>query len=127
VQLAKFLLGQHDVAELRSLYERAVGRLAVEDLKQDSQLVATLEVYCESFVTRRTAEKLGVHRNTVLYRLKRIEEITSADLDDGPTRLLMQFGLLAGRMLRRSAAMRSMISAYSDSTAGLQAPLKVAV
>jgi sugar diacid utilization regulator len=126
-QMAKFLLGQHDIAELRSLYERAVGKLAIEDMKQDSQLVSTLEVYCESFVSRRTAERLGVHRNTVLYRLKRIEEITSADLEDGPTRLLMQFGLLAGRMLRRSAATRSMISVGCDSSADQPTLLKVAV
>ncbi len=103
-QLAKFLLSQHGVSELRSLYERAVGKLAVEDLRQDSQLVATLEAYCETFMTRRTAERLGVHRNTVLYRLKRIEEITSVDLEDAPTRLLFQYGLLAGRMLRKAAA-----------------------
>jgi hypothetical protein len=126
-QLAKFLLGQHDAAELRALYERAVGKLAVEDLKQDGQLVSTLEAYCESFVTRRTAERLGVHRNTVLYRLKRIEEITSADLEDGPTRQLMQFGLLAGRMLRRSAAVRAVISDECQPTAGQSAVLKVAV
>jgi hypothetical protein len=99
--LARFLLGQQGAADLRALYERAVGKLAGEDLRQDSQLVNTLEAYCESFVTRRTAERLGVHRNTVLYRLKRIEEITSADLEDGPTRLLLQIGLLAGRILRR--------------------------
>lgn len=103
-QLAKFLLSQHGAAELRALYERAVGKLAVEDLRQDSQLVATLEAYCETFMTRRTAERLGVHRNTVLYRLKRIEEITSADLEDGPTRLLFQYGLLAGRMVRKATA-----------------------
>ena len=99
-QLATFLLGQPGAAELRALYECAVGKLASEDDKQDGQLVPTLEAYCESFVTRRTAERLGVHRNTVLYRLKRIEEITSADLEDGATRLLLQFGLLAGRLLR---------------------------
>jgi hypothetical protein len=126
-QLAKFLLGQHDAAELRALYERAVGKLAVEDMKQDSQLVSTLAVHCESFVSRRTAERLGVHRNTVLYRLKRIEEITSADLEDGPTRQLMQFGLLAGRMLRQSAARRSTISDECQSPAGQPALLKVAV
>ncbi|HEX8966634.1 MAG TPA: helix-turn-helix domain-containing protein [Chloroflexota bacterium] len=111
-QLAKFLLGQHGAAELRSLYERAVGKLAAEDLKQDSQLVNTLEVYCETFVTRRTATRLGVHRNTVLYRLRRIEEITSADLEDVPTRLFFQVGLLAGRVLRKgSGARRSLTSA----------------
>jgi hypothetical protein len=125
-QLAKFLLGQHDAAELRSLYERAIGKLAVEDLEQDSQLVSTLEVYCDSFVSQRTAKRLGVHRNTVLNRLRRIEEITSADLEDGATRLLMQVGLLAGRMLRRSTALRSTTSAGCDSIAGPPALLEVA-
>jgi DNA-binding PucR family transcriptional regulator len=120
-QLGKFLLSQHGVAELRALYERAVGKLAVEDLRQDSQLVATLEVYCETFMTRRTAERLGIHRNTVLYRLKRIEEITSADLDDSPTRLLFQYGLLAGRMLRRGHGARRATSR------AWEAPLKLAV
>ena len=100
-QLAKFLLTRHSTAELRSLHERALGKLAIEDLIQDGELVNTLEVYCETFVALRTAERLGVHRNTVLNRIKRIEEITSSDLEDGPTRLLFQFGLLAARLLRK--------------------------
>jgi hypothetical protein len=105
-QLAKFLLTRHSAAELRSLYERAVGKLAVEDLVQHTDLVSTLEMYCESFVMTRTGERLGVHRNTVLYRLNRIEEITSSDLEDGPTRLLFQLGLLAGRLLQKGSGAR---------------------
>ncbi len=64
-QLAKFLLARYGAAELGSLYERAVGKLAVEDLKQDGDLVSTLEVDCETFGIKRTAERRGVHRNTV--------------------------------------------------------------
>ncbi len=33
---------------------------------------------------------LGVHRNSVLYRLQRVNELIGADLDDGDTRLLLQ-------------------------------------
>ena len=101
-QLARFLLDNRQPHELRALYERAVGKLAAEDLK----LVTTLEVYCETFATQGTAERLGIHRNTVLYRLKLIEEITAVDLDDGASRLFLQLGLLAGRLARRSSESR---------------------
>jgi hypothetical protein len=101
-QLARFLLDNRQTHELRALYERAVGKLAAEDLKRDSDLVATLEVYCETFATQRTAERLGIHRNTVLYRLKLIEEITALDVEDGSSRLFLQLGILAGRLARRS-------------------------
>jgi hypothetical protein len=100
-QLARFLLESRQTHALRALYERAVGKLAAEDLKRESDLVATLEVYCETFATQRTAERLGVHRNTVLYRLKLIEEITALDVEDGSSRLFLQLGILAGRLARR--------------------------
>jgi PucR C-terminal helix-turn-helix domain len=122
-QLAKFLLSQHSPAELRSLYERAVGKLAVEDLTQHTDLVSTLEVYCDSFVMQRTGERMGVHRNTVLNRLNRIEEITSSDLEDGPTRLLFQLGLLAGRLLQGGTGAQQSISRAWTS----RQPLKAAI
>jgi purine catabolism regulator len=96
--LARFLLGNRDVHELRALHEHTVGKLARQDQKRERELVATLAVYCETLSMQRTAERLQVHRNTVLYRIKRIEEITSLDLEDGPTRLFLQLGLLAGRL-----------------------------
>ena len=106
-QLANFLLGRRDTYELRALFEQAVGRLAAEDVKRERDLVRTLEVYCETFSTQRTAERLQVHRNTVLYRLRQIEEITSFDLEDGPSRLLLQLGLLAGRLVRQTRPNRT--------------------
>jgi hypothetical protein len=101
-QLSSFLLGRRETYELRALFEQVVGKLAAEDSKRDRELVRTLEIYCETFSTQRTADRLQVHRNTVLYRLRQIEEITSFDLEDGQTRLLLQLGLLAGRLARKS-------------------------
>jgi hypothetical protein len=101
-QLARFLLDNRQTRELRALYERAVGKLAAEDSQRESDLVTTLEVYCETFATQRTAERLGIHRNTVLYRLKLVEEITALDVQDGSSRLFLQLGILAGRLARRS-------------------------
>src|SRR5205085_117175 len=103
-QLANFLLGRRDTHELRALFEQSVGQLAAEDVKRDRELVRTLEVYCETFSTQRTAERLQVHRNTVLYRLRQIDEMTSFDLEDGPTRLPLQPGLLAGGVGGQGAA-----------------------
>jgi DNA-binding PucR family transcriptional regulator len=51
----------------------------------------------ETFATERTAERLGIHRNTVLHRLELIEEVTALDVEDGSSRLFLQLGILAGR------------------------------
>ena len=37
-----------------------------------------------------TAERLQLHRNTLVYRLQRIEEIGALDLEDAETRLSLQ-------------------------------------
>jgi DNA-binding PucR family transcriptional regulator len=42
-----------------------------------------------------TAATLSVHRNTVLYRLRRIGEITDLDLEDADVRFLVQFAMRA--------------------------------
>lgn len=96
-QLAKFFGSNRESHELRTLYERVIGRLAQDDPKRERGLVETLDVYCEAVSMVETAERLKVHRNTVLYRLKHIQEMTSLDLDDGASRLLLQLGLIAGR------------------------------
>ena len=100
-QLARLMLERSDATDLSAIYERVLGELAIEDPKRENGLVRTLEVYCETFATVRTAERLGIHRNTVLHRLKRIEEITATDLDDSPTRLILQLGLIADRFLHK--------------------------
>jgi sugar diacid utilization regulator len=100
-QLARLLLQRSDTTDLGAMYERMLGELALEDPKRENGLLRTLEVYCETFATIRTAERLGIHRNTVLHRLRRIEEITATDLEDSPTRLILQLGLLADRFLRK--------------------------
>src|SRR5206468_7766475 len=68
--------------------------ISAEDVMRGSDLVGTLEVYCETAATQGTAARLGIHRNTVLYRLKLIEEVTAVDLNDGSSRLFLQLGLL---------------------------------
>lgn len=46
----------------------------------------------------RTAAQLGIHRQTLYYRLSRVEQLTGLDLDDGEDRLLLHMALKAARL-----------------------------
>ncbi|MGW6642818.1 PucR family transcriptional regulator [Streptomyces iakyrus] len=63
------------------------------------ELARTAEVYldCAGQAARAAAE-LGIHRQTLYYRLSRIEKLTGLDLDDGEDRLLLHMTLKAHRL-----------------------------
>ncbi|MFV0127625.1 PucR family transcriptional regulator [Streptomyces sp. HMX112] len=46
----------------------------------------------------RTAAALGIHRQTLYYRLSRVEQLTGLDLDNGEDRLLLHMALKAARL-----------------------------
>ncbi|WP_435888903.1 PucR family transcriptional regulator, partial [Streptomyces niveus] len=46
----------------------------------------------------RTASELGIHRQTLYYRLSRIEQLTGLDLADGEDRLLLHMALKSVRL-----------------------------
>ena len=63
------------------------------------------EAYIDAFFANlgnltRTAEALHVHRNTLLYRLGRIKEISGLNLEDAEERLALWLALKAHRVLR---------------------------
>ncbi|HEX2057531.1 MAG TPA: helix-turn-helix domain-containing protein [Actinomycetota bacterium] len=62
-------------------------------------LVASLDAFYRHGSIATAARALFVHRHTLEYRLKRIEDLVQADLSDPMTRLLMQLALV----LRRGA------------------------
>ncbi|WP_454355121.1 PucR family transcriptional regulator [Streptomyces calvus] len=64
-----------------------------------AELARTAEVYLDcAGQAGRTAAELGVHRQTLYYRLARIERLTGLDLDDGEDRLLLHMALKAHRL-----------------------------
>ncbi|WP_423915773.1 helix-turn-helix domain-containing protein [Candidatus Poriferisodalis sp.] len=70
----------------------------VLDVDSDHELARTLEVYLDaSCSTTEAAQMLGLHRNTVANRMRRIAGLLGVALDDAETRLSLQ---LACRMLR---------------------------
>ncbi|MFI5657666.1 PucR family transcriptional regulator [Streptomyces sp. NPDC051684] len=63
------------------------------------QLARTAEVFLDcAGQAGRTAAALGIHRQTLYYRLSRVEQLTGLDLDEGEDRLLLHMGLKASRL-----------------------------
>ncbi len=63
------------------------------------ELARTAEVYLDrAGQAGRTASELGIHRQTLYYRLSRVEQLTGLDLDDGEDRLLLHMALKAHRL-----------------------------
>lgn len=66
---------------------------------QHAELARTAEVYLDRAAhATQAAEVLAIHRQTLYYRLSRVEALTGLDLADGEHRLLLHMGLKAGRM-----------------------------
>ncbi|MFF8287628.1 PucR family transcriptional regulator [Streptomyces sp. NPDC016309] len=64
-----------------------------------TELARTAEVFLDSAgQAGRTAAALGIHRQTLYYRLSRVENLTGLDLDDGEDRLLLHMALKAARL-----------------------------
>ncbi|MFF7459358.1 PucR family transcriptional regulator [Kitasatospora sp. NPDC008115] len=69
-----------------------------------ARLEETLRCFLENAGSvPRTAEALEVHRTSLYYRLRQIQEITGLDLDDGAHRLVLHLGLRAWDLLRDPA------------------------
>ena len=86
--------------ELASFCQEIVGKLVEYDHAQGTDLIETLSAYfAHKGNLSQTAEALFVHRNTLLYRMERIREISGLDLDNPETRLSIQLALRAYRLL----------------------------
>ncbi|MDT3399139.1 helix-turn-helix domain-containing protein, partial [Streptomyces sp. B1866] len=74
---------------------------AVRTLLQPAHAVLahTAEVYLDcAGQAGRTARELGVHRQTLYYRLSRAAQLTGLDLASGADRLLLHMALKAARL-----------------------------
>ncbi|GAA1580259.1 helix-turn-helix domain-containing protein [Actinomadura kijaniata] len=85
----------------RMLTELSDGDPAVAPLldPKNAPLRLTAETYLDQAGNaQRTAAALNVHRQTLYYRLSRIEELTGLDLDSGADRLLLHMALKAAHL-----------------------------
>lgn len=100
------LLGQlDDIPVVRSYTEQVIGPLVQYDLEHRSSLVQTLDAYFNHHgnITQ-TAETLYIHRNTLLYRLERIQELTGHHLNQPNMRLALHLALKFWQLQPQSPA-----------------------
>jgi DNA-binding PucR family transcriptional regulator len=96
-------LGVHRL--LARLPEAELAGLAAEAAGLDADLTRTVETYLDrGGHAAETAARLGVHRQTLYYRLAKAERITGLDLADGEQRLVLHLALKAAELLRGAAA-----------------------
>ncbi|MCC6177794.1 MAG: helix-turn-helix domain-containing protein [Chloroflexi bacterium] len=98
----RLLFQLRDNPELAAFYDDLLGKLQSHDERQNAELVNTLEAFFECHGNHvRTAQRLHLHRNTLLYRLERVRQVLGVELDDPETRLALQVALKIGRVIGR--------------------------
>ncbi|MGW5158176.1 PucR family transcriptional regulator [Nonomuraea wenchangensis] len=89
---------------------RLLARLGLPDLRElaaevaalDDELAQTVEVYLDQGGhAQKAAAELGIHRQTLYYRLGKAERLAGRDLSDGDDRLAVHLGLKAARLCRQ--------------------------
>ncbi len=96
--LYRFLFGMQAQPELRSFRDDILAPLQQAD--RGGVLVATLRAYLAANGSPTdAADHLHLHRNTVLYRLGRIETILSRDLRDADVRLTLHLAVKIDEVL----------------------------
>jgi purine catabolism regulator len=96
----QLILSLSDREKLLNFCERTLGSLIEYDLRQHADLIKTLEAFfaCHGNLSE-TAKQLIVHRNTLLYRMNRINDIADIDLNRPETRLALHLALTIRRLL----------------------------
>ena len=97
------LLGLQDTLSLEVFYDSVLGKLQEYDEQNTSDLVKSLACFLEANGHwGDAAEKLYVHRHTLRYRMKRVEEITGRDLDLSQDRMEFWLALKAKELIDQS-------------------------
>ncbi len=90
----RLLFHVQDAEDVHAFYAEVLGPLLEYDRRTDNDLVDTLETYfaCNGNLSE-AARQLHLHRNSLLYRLERIQEVLQTNLEDADTRLSLQVAL----------------------------------
>lgn len=82
------------VGTVQQFAQEIIGPLAEYDRRHRGNLVETIDAYFNHHANvSQTAETLFIHRNTLLYRLERIQELTGQDINQADMRLALQLAL----------------------------------
>jgi PucR family transcriptional regulator, purine catabolism regulatory protein len=93
-------LKERNLDHLKRFYEATLGPLVEHDDRKQGDLLRTLNGFFQANGNlAKAAQDLDVHRNTLVYRLERISELTELDLDDAENRLILHLALKIQRVL----------------------------
>jgi DNA-binding PucR family transcriptional regulator len=85
---------------MTDLYNEILGNLKEYEKNSSKELLYSLQVYIdENRNIGKAAEKLFIHRNTMKYRINKIEEILECDLKDDKTMFHIMLGIKIGKFL----------------------------
>jgi purine catabolism regulator len=92
----RLIFAAEHLPELRAFHDEALGSLLAYDQDHGGELIRTLEAFFTARCSpKEAASLLHVHRNTILYRLDRVREITGLSLEDAEVRLQLHLALCA--------------------------------
>src|ERR1700730_8020874 len=96
----RLLLEVQSPDALRRFVEELLGTLLKYAESRDTPLLETLEALAAArWVRRAAARHLGIHINSMSYRVERIQSLTGLQLDDPETRVAISIALRARAML----------------------------
>jgi sugar diacid utilization regulator len=96
----RLLLEVQSPDALRRFVEELLGTLLKYAQSRDTPLLETLEALSSArWVRRAAARQLGIHINSMSYRVERIQSLTGLQLDDPETRVAISIALRARAML----------------------------
>ncbi len=103
------LLGLQDTLSLEVFYDSVLGKLHEYDEQSSSDLVKSLACFLEANGHwGEAAERLYVHRHTLRYRMKRVEEITGRDLGSSQDRMEFWLALKAKELIDQSGKKKAL-------------------
>ncbi|MEM6283343.1 MAG: helix-turn-helix domain-containing protein, partial [Chloroflexota bacterium] len=96
----QLIMSLSDREKLVEFKENTLRKLEDYDMRNHADLIKTLEAFfnCHGNLSQ-TAEQLIVHRNTLLYRMNRINQIAEIDLNRPETRLALHLALTIRRLM----------------------------
>ncbi|HEV2579817.1 MAG TPA: helix-turn-helix domain-containing protein, partial [Ktedonobacteraceae bacterium] len=98
----RLLFHLYEHRELVQFYEETLGPLVDADTRNNHALIDTLENFFRyNGNLSETARAMHFHRNSLLYRLGRIEELLGRSLEDPELRLSLQMALKIRHLLER--------------------------
>lgn len=87
--------------DLRNFYSFALSKFTDIKIEEEQTLLDTLSVYLETHCQiSETAKRLFIHRNTVVYRIEKCEEILGKSLKDSETTLQIRLALRIRALLQ---------------------------